>query len=196
MMINTILQFDRFLTQFINGLIPHNHFFNLFFSFFSLRASSLPIWIVIIILLMIFEEKINKKFILYFFVALLITSVVVLGLKNITKRQRPFVTEKALITKNIIANNMHCDKDYSFPSGHASIAFASATVLATFDKKRKWVYYGIAVLIALSRIYLQCHYFLDVLTGGTFGFFIGLIPRMENSRPSTQTRADNHNGQV
>lgn len=173
-MVQTLLHYDVFITNAINFFIPHTRFFDLFFSFFSLQASSLPIWIVIIVLLMIFEEKINKKFIIYFFIALLITSVVVLGMKKIVKRPRPIVTEKTLITKNIIANNMRCDKDYAFPSGHASIAFASATILAAFDKKRRWIYYAIAVLIAISRIYLQCHYFFDVLTGGILGTYIAI----------------------
>lgn len=160
----SLLNTDIFLTSFINGYLPHNRFFNLFFSFFSLKASSLPIWAVIIIFLLIFEEKINKKFIIYLVISLAITSIIVLGLKNIVRRPRPTI---------IVGNHITtCDKDFSFPSGHASIAFACAAVLAAFDKKRKWFYFLIAGLIALSRIYLHCHYFSDVLIGGLLGYFI------------------------
>lgn len=159
---------DTQITNFLNGLVPHNQFFSLFFSFFSLKASSLPIWFVIIIFLIVFEEKINKKFIVYFFISIAVTAVVVFGLKNIIRRPRP----PNLTYEVRVAD---CGKDFSFPSGHASIAFASATILAAFDKKRKWFYYLVAALIGLSRIYLQCHYFLDVLTGVAIGCAISKL---------------------
>ncbi len=154
---------DILITQFIVGLIPHNPFFNLFFKFFSLQASSLPIWFVIIILLIIFEEKIDKKFILYFFISLLIGGIVVFGMKNTIRRIRPAITIPSLHS---------CDTDFAFPSGHTTIAFVSATILAAFDKKRKWYYYLVAVFIGLSRIYLQCHYFFDVFAGVMIGYII------------------------
>ena len=153
-----IISLDYFLTNLFNKSIPHNIFFDYFFSFFSMKGGSILIWMAIIVLLIIFEEKINKKFILkYFLVALVITSIVVFGLKNTVKRARPTTV---------------CEKDFSFPSGHAATAFAAATVLTFFDKKRRWFYYLVAVLIGYSRIYLGCHYFLDVITGALVGYII------------------------
>ncbi|MBI3366002.1 phosphatase PAP2 family protein [Candidatus Roizmanbacteria bacterium] len=158
-MLNVILQLDSLITQLLSALIPHNYFFNLFFSFFSMKGGSIGIWIVIVVLLIIFEEKINRKFILYFLVILAISSFTVFGIKNIVKRNRPISTYT-------------CPKDYSFPSGHATTAFAAATILSVFDKKRRVFYYAVAVLIAFSRIYLECHYILDVIGGGFIGYFV------------------------
>ncbi len=155
-----LLSLDYFLTNLFNKLIPHNIFFDYLFSFFSLKGSSILIWMAIIVLLIIFEEKINKKFILYFFIALGITSIIVFGLKNTVRRARPTTV---------------CEKDFSFPSGHAATAFAAATVLIFFDKKRRWFYYLVAVLISYSRIYLGCHYFLDVIAGALVGYIISQV---------------------
>lgn len=156
----TILSVDYFLTNFLAKLIPHNIFFDYFFSFFSMKGGSILIWMAIIVLLIIFEEKINKKFILYFLIALGITSTVVFGLKNTVQRVRPTTV---------------CEKDFSFPSAHAATAFAAATILTFFDKKRKSFYYTIAVLISYSRIYLGCHYFLDVISGAIIGHIISQL---------------------
>ncbi|MEK7633796.1 MAG: phosphatase PAP2 family protein [Patescibacteria group bacterium] len=155
-----IISLDYLLTNFFDKLIPHNFLFDYFFSFFSLKGASIFVWMVIIVLLIIFEEKINKKFILYFLVALGITSTVVFGLKNTVQRARPTTV---------------CEKNFSFPSAHAATAFAAATVLTFFDKKRRWFYYSIALLIAYSRIYLGCHYFLDVVAGAALGYIISRL---------------------
>src|SRR3989338_3508382 len=157
-----IMNLDYTLTNFFNQLIPHNIFFDYFFSFFSLIGWAAIVWIVLAVLLAIFEEIKHKKFILYFAISLLTTSLLVNVItKNIVRRPRPVSTS--------------CPKDYSFPSGHAASAFAAAAVLTYFDKKRKGFYYMIAVLISYSRIYLGCHYFLDVLSGALAGYIISQL---------------------
>lgn len=172
-MLNIILQLDSQITNLINTILPHNSFFDLFFSFFSLKVSSIIIWLIIIVFLVIFEEKRNKHFIIYFFLSFLITSFIVnIIIKNIVQRPRPV---------NTISYS--CPKDYSFPSGHAATAFAAAVILSYFDKKRKWFYYLIASLIGLSRIYLFCHFFLDVVGGAVIGIAISMIILKIKIRP-------------
>ena len=162
-MLKTTIALDKSLTTFFFRLLPHNYFFNHFFSFFSFYGASVLIWLVILSLLIIFEEKRDLKFIIYFFVSITITFLLVnLGLKNIFHRLRPLTP-------------YHCPHDYSFPSGHASLSFAAATVLAFYDKKRRWGYYFIATLIAYSRIYLECHYFFDVFGGAIIGYVISWL---------------------
>lgn len=59
----------------------------------------------------------------------------------------------------------------SFPSGHSTCAFSLCAVLALVSGKR-WVGAGLAalaVLLALSRVYLSQHYTEDVLCGGVIG---------------------------
>lgn len=169
------LIFDQGITSFLKNLIPHNIFFNYLFSFFSLKGNSIIVWLLVILIVVILEERKNpgvskrdKKFIILFVASLLLTSLIVdIGLKNLFRRSRPI-----LDTKYFILNTISCPKDFSFPSGHAATAFAAATILVYFDKKRKWFYYTVAVLISFSRIYLGCHYFLDVITGAIIGYLI------------------------
>jgi undecaprenyl-diphosphatase len=167
-MLNTLLQFDTQISVFLTGIIPHTHFFDYIFAFLSLKGLAIPIWVVIVAILMVIEEKRNKKFVLVFFVTIAFTALVVsYPLKMIFHRQRPI--------PNKLYSHVACPTDFSFPSGHAATAFAAATVLAVFDKKRRLFYFTVAVLISYSRIYLQCHYLLDIVGGAIIGVIIALI---------------------
>ncbi|MCL4374271.1 phosphatase PAP2 family protein [Patescibacteria group bacterium] len=165
---------DFQLTNAIYHLLPHNAVFDRLFTFFSLDGDALLIWIIVILVTILIEElyhpgiqKRDKKFIFYFLASFVVTALLVnYGIKNLIRRPRPFTNPLAVIT------GPSCPVDYSFPSSHAATAFASATVLAFFDRKRRWLYYLIAGLIALSRIYLYCHYLFDIVAGGLIGTFI------------------------
>lgn len=67
---------------------------------------------------------------------------------------------------------------YSFPSGHATVAFACATVLALAVPRLRWWLFGLAALIAWSRVYVGVHYPLDVLAGALLGAGIATALRM------------------
>lgn len=173
-----LFRLDYFITSFLRDILPHLPFFNTFFSFFSLKGSSILIWILVMIIVLILEERKNpgitkqdKKFIIIFFASFLLTFLLSdFVLKNIFQRVRPF-----LDTKYFILNTFICPLDFSFPSAHAATAFAAAGVLAYFDKKRRLFYYLVAVLISYSRIYLGCHYFFDVVIGAILGYIISRL---------------------
>src|SRR3989338_8993619 len=148
------------------------------FSFFSFLGNSAFIWILIVILLLIFEERKNRgiskrdiafvtTFILCVSTAIITSQIIV---KNLVKRPRPCSLNIRLAFYLPGHRETSCPKDFSFPSSHATIAFAAATVITAFDKKRRWLYFFIAFLISLSRIYLGYHYFFDVVVGGIIGF--------------------------
>ena len=64
----------------------------------------------------------------------------------------------------------------SFPSGHSTVVFAVATVIATSYSKTIWVpilCYSLAGLTAASRVYQNEHWFSDVFVGSVLGFAIG-----------------------
>jgi undecaprenyl-diphosphatase len=58
----------------------------------------------------------------------------------------------------------------SFPSGHAATAVASALGGARMIPRSAWVWWPLAAVVAVSRIYIGVHWPSDVLGGA----FIGL----------------------
>jgi undecaprenyl-diphosphatase len=64
---------------------------------------------------------------------------------------------------------------HSFPSGHATVSFACATVLGLAIPRLRWPLLALAALVALSRVYVGVHYPLDVLAGGVLGVVLGFI---------------------
>jgi len=164
----SFLELDQNLSAAAANLLPHNALFDLIFRFLSLQGLTIAIWIILLGMYFVWEEKRHHEFILYFVSGFGITTFIVnIVLKNIFLRERPWVLSQIL--------ENYCPSDFSFPSGHAAGAFAGAVIFAHFDKKRKYLYYGMAVLISYSRVYLHCHYLLDVIFGALIGYLISWI---------------------
>ncbi len=85
--------------------------------------------------------------------------------KRIVQRKRPYETNSFIIQRT------DADNGRSFPSGHTSAAFATATSVAL--RHRKWYYVVPAYLYATSagwaRMYQGVHYPSDVLAGAIVG---------------------------
>jgi len=90
------------------------------------------------------------------------------GIKQIFKRERPFVT----------LDKVHFDKynsptdRYSFPSGHTATAFSMATSLTLRYPDKPAIIavsYLYAAIVGYGRIYLGVHYPSDILGGMIIG---------------------------
>lgn len=85
-------------------------------------------------------------------------------IKHLVKRPRPFV-------QNIHITPVYRARGYSFPSGHTSSSFTTATALSIAYPK--WYVIAPSFLwagtIAYSRMYLGVHYPTDVGTGAILG---------------------------
>jgi hypothetical protein len=94
------------------------------------------------------------------FVSSLIASKAITpALKHLTNRERP--------------NGGDAD---AFPSNHATQAFAVASVIAThYDDRRwvRWLTYGVATGVSVSRVYHDAHWTSDVLAGAGIGALVG-----------------------
>jgi undecaprenyl-diphosphatase len=69
---------------------------------------------------------------------------------------------------------VHVPHTGAFPSGHASTAFASATVIAWASRRLAVPAYVLAAAIAWSRVYVGVHWPLDVLGGAAVGVLVAI----------------------
>ena len=98
--------------------------------------------------------------------AILIAESVTGALKQWVERDRPPVADPEPETL------VDLPATFSFPSGHAAVSFACATVLALAVPRLRWPLYGLAALIAFSRVYVGVHFPFDVLAGAAIGVAI------------------------
>lgn len=101
----------------------------------------------------------------------MISGVMVAGLKFLTGRARPTTGAPASTFKPFSGSSRY----YSLPSGHASSAFAVASVIAS-NSDRLWVdllSFTLAALVAVSRVHDNEHWPSDVFFGSALGYFVG-----------------------
>jgi undecaprenyl-diphosphatase len=107
-------------------------------------------------------------------------------LKPIVHRARPFVasTRPAIIGARPM--------DGSFPSGHATMAFAGAVVLTEAVPDAAVAWWLLAAAIGYSRVYLGVHFPLDVLGGAVIGIAVaGLVLTIAGRRDDGRDRRRN-----
>jgi membrane-associated phospholipid phosphatase len=65
----------------------------------------------------------------------------------------------------------------SFPSGHTATAFATFLMLAFFAQHRIWgvLFFLLALIVGLSRIYLLQHFLIDTYAGAILGVISSLL---------------------
>jgi len=117
----------------------------------------------------------------------LTAGIIVRGLKSVAGRARPWTGESShgfhpFSTRSRFA---------SFPSGHASSAFAVAAVIADQSKK---IYidilaYSLATLAAISRVHIDKHWASDILIGSAIGHFVAKkICALDRNRDSNRVK--------
>lgn len=116
--------------------------------------------------------------------AILDAGIWVTALKAVSARTRPSSGGQGEFFQY---NTKNGQENGSFPSGHAMGAFALATVFAhQYEDKPwvRWVSYGTATLIGVSRVALGRHYPSDVLVGAVLGNSVGrmVIARAREGR--------------
>ena len=112
----------------------------------------------------------NKKKLLHLWLSYAITLACSYILKIIIARPRPF--EAGISAFDSLIKESYSKFDFSFPSNHAALAFVPLLFL---PKKWKIPWLVLAVLIALSRVYLGLHYLSDVAAGAALAVFVSYI---------------------
>jgi membrane-associated phospholipid phosphatase len=97
--------------------------------------------------------------------------------KALVRRSRPIfrVTQARIVGYRAIGR--------SFPSGHTSQAFFTATLIAPYFHASAWVVFllfSMALLVGITRMYVGAHYPRDVLAGAILGMVWGLLGVLVN----------------
>jgi membrane-associated phospholipid phosphatase len=141
------------------------------------------VWIVVIIIFFVFGGWLGKKIAVTIGLSILVLTFLVPVIKNLVERPRPLVPQADFL--------LAADKEYAFPSGHATIVAAGvAVVLALYRGSARRTFISIilsfeVVLVCVSRVYVGAHYPLDVLGGILLGIgvsfiFVGSIKSIES----------------
>ncbi len=130
------------------------------------------VWTITIILFFILGGIAGKKTAVVLVLAFIVLIPIGFAAKEIIHRQRPDPSESLLLED---------PRDYSYPSGHATIVSAGAAIaLSLFreSKKRFAISVGLAAeagLVCISRVYVGGHFPLDVVGGILLGVGIAFI---------------------
>ena len=133
---------------------------------FDIAFKTCIIWVILAIYLMYRPN--TRMFGVVLFSALVLEVIMVYSLKYGIQRDRPFqdYPVEALITSY---------RTSSFPSGHTAQLFCVATVFAVFRKDLLPEIVALALLTAITRMYLYAHYPTDVLAGALIGIGCALV---------------------
>lgn len=171
---------DTQATFLLSSILPHLPLFDFVSRLLSFEGATVIMWVAVVIAVFVWEYYVRKNTQVFLTqlaklaVTLLVTVIVAGGsvhliLKPLVARDRPYVEHQL--------SAPYCPNDFSFPSGHATAAFAGAYILYKFDhdRRRRIMYALMALGVSYSRIYLLCHYAGDVLAGAVYGLAVAAI---------------------
>jgi len=161
-------QFDKLVFKFINTTLA-NRLFDWIMPVITNQAYWIVPLIILWIYLMTFSGKRGKITGVILLIALGFTDYTTVEiLKPVFGRLRPY-----LQLSEGIRTLTHTRGHFSFVSAHAANTFSCAVILAYFYPRFKPYYFGIAALVAFSRVYVGVHFLGDVFFGALYGYGIG-----------------------
>lgn len=160
-------RFDNIFLELINGKIN-----NKFLDSFMYRITNIggaTFIMTFTIFLIVFGNSAWRYIGVEALLSLAISQFIVISLKMLLNRERPYNILEHLNTFGIEL------RDYSFPSGHTTASFSLATTIALNIPRLSVLVFIIAMTIGISRIYLGVHYPTDVLAGMIVGLGIPIL---------------------
>ncbi len=168
---------DLFLFQKLNGLALESFWLDVFGVYF---AKYLEYLLLLCLFLFIFKNfKKYKLMILEVCISVVLARLVIVNLiRWILPRARPFVENQV----NLLLEHASTS---SFPSGHASFYFATATVIFLYLRRiehrpKFWwqisfLFFLAALTIGIARVFCGIHWPSDILSGILVGIFSGWL---------------------
>lgn len=168
--IKQLVAIDHKLTsRFHDWVYAHTYLLHLFMAIrVILNVLGLPLFFIIAI-----KYIANKKLLLKIFIVWLIAEILIeLVAKPFFARIRPECK-----TYNVKIGPFHFSKpkSFSFPSGHSFNAGYIIALTWLLPIPYKMLITLTALLVALSRVALGFHYFIDIFTGLMIGLLLGFL---------------------
>lgn len=148
----------------------HHPFFDQFFFFWTDLGDGL---FAVILLIIIFFF--NRKKALQTAVSCLAAALITQLLKRLVFPDSPRPSKFFNGLHDLyVVDGLQLHADYSFPSGHATSAFALFLCLSLMTGNRilQLIFFFIAVSAAYSRVYLSQHFFADIYIGSIIGTLV------------------------
>lgn len=106
--------------------------------------------------------------------SMVLSAVAVHVVKFVTGRVRP---EDMLNTDTPIYGFFPFSGEHSFPSGHSQAIWSAMVALSILFPRHRWWFFGIAALVAFSRVATFQHFLADILVGSAIGVVVTLALR-------------------
>ena len=164
----SFFQVDKFLLSLTNKNVPILDSLMIVSSLYGREI----FWFFMIVMLSLLGGIDGRKTALFLVLSILIIAFLNTMLKDLIQRPRPEVSADRILVPQ--------DKEFSFPSGHASIVAGCAVttaILFSNSERRKIIVCFVmleAALVCLSRVYVGVHYPSDILGGILLGAGISL----------------------
>ena len=167
----TLISFflDNYVINFFSFI--KNPYFDSFFIGLTLVSSEIIIFFLLTSLFLWKENK--RRWILPLWITLLSSAIISFIMKFIIQRPRPF--QEGLVKIMEVFQNMNFEVwNFSFPSFQTMFVFCSLPILSKEFPKLKYIWFVLAGLVGISRVYFGLHFISDVLAGGIIGYLIGI----------------------
>jgi len=133
--------------------------------------ASILIWLMLggLMVLWYVDGNIKKSLVVKALLAAVVAWILSLIIKDLLDATRPFsVNGGPPLTLTLPSSS-------SFPSSHATFAFALATMVWLQNKALGAVYMVGAVIIGIGRVASNVHFPIDVIGGAILGAFVALV---------------------
>jgi undecaprenyl-diphosphatase len=190
---NTIVNFDSAIISYVQGLEAPR--LTVVMNFFSFIGDTIAVVVLSLLTLVLLYKVFKHRSELILFISVMVgANILFLTLKLFFQRARPDLHRLAEAS------------NYSFPSGHATMACALYGVLtfilwrhiATSLGRTIFILFGMMMILAIgiSRIYLGVHYPSDIIAGYFISTFwltlsIGFYQRYKEKRYARKQRMTN-----
>lgn len=164
----TLKKYDEPLFKLINS--EHNHpVLDIIFPAVTYFGAFKYVLIACVILGILQSSIKSKQTMFLIIIGIFISAFVSTSFKNHYEEKRPF---EVLDYTRLLS---YKSSSYAYPSGHTTIAFTAATIIALRHPKLRVISISMAALVGLSRIYIGVHWPTDVLGGALLGITIASI---------------------